>query len=74
MICFRVEDMVFSTKLNKGAYDVSAYKVIEDANLSSISSVFDCELNIPNTNYMTRRSTLYDPGTSFLNVLYMYCT
>jgi len=72
----RVEDMVSTTRLNKGAYDVSAYKVIEDANLSSISSgsVFDCELSIPNTNYVARRSTLYEPGNISSHPFYLLST
>ncbi|CAL8080893.1 unnamed protein product [Orchesella dallaii] len=67
LILFRddqmVDDLVVTTKLNRGAYDVSAYKVIEDANLSSLASMYECELTIPNTNYVRRETKLYEPGS-----------
>lgn len=62
---YRVDDLVVTTKLIKGAYDVSAYKVIEDANLSSLASTYECELTIPNTNYVRRQTKLYEPGKLF---------
>lgn len=55
--------MTVSYDLVDGAYDVTAYKVYEDTTLSSMmGSVFDCELAIPTTNYIKRKTTVFEPG------------
>lgn len=59
----RVPDVTVWYDEYDGAYDVRAYKIFEDTTLSSmIGSVFDCELAIPTTNYINRRTTVFEPG------------
>lgn len=53
------------TKFIRGAYDIRAYKIMKETNLSSISSLFECELTIPNTEYVDRKGTFYEPGKHF---------
>lgn len=61
----RVSDVTVSYAYDEfdGAYDVRAYKIYEDTTLSSMmGSVFDCELAIPSTNYIKRKTTVFEPG------------
>ena len=50
----------------KYSYNVRAYKIIENTNLSSFSNIFECELNIPDANYIQRKTALYEPGKKIL--------
>lgn len=45
----------------KGVYDIVATRVLEDVDMQS-PTVFDCELRIPDANYLVKKSIVYYPG------------
>lgn len=63
----RVEGVVETTEENDGAFDVRAFKILQGVTLSSlIGSAFDCQLVIPPSLYVTKRTTAFEPGERVL--------
>nr|CAD7397726.1 unnamed protein product [Timema cristinae] len=56
-----IKGVVVESTSKGGEYDIIAYKVIQDEDLQS-STVFDCELRIPEANYVVRKSIVYYTG------------
>ena len=44
-----------------GAYDIFTYKIYKDRELEA-STMFQCILNIPHTDYRLRKNIMYFPG------------
>lgn len=57
----RMDGVTVETMSRNGAYDILATKMFDDT-LLPLSTVFECELWIPETNYSTRKSVVYFPG------------
>nr|CAD7259832.1 unnamed protein product [Timema shepardi] len=63
-----IKGVVVESTSKGGEYDIIAYKVIQDEDLQS-STVFDCELRIPEANYVVRKSIVYYTGTETIVTL-----
>ncbi|CAG7835472.1 unnamed protein product [Allacma fusca] len=53
-----LEDVMLSSWKVDGAYNVRVYRVFESKDLN-YPTVFDCELKIPNTSFVSRNHTVY---------------
>ncbi|CAG2054796.1 unnamed protein product [Timema podura] len=58
-----LKGVVVESTSKGGEYDIIAYKVIQDEDLQSPTE-FDCELRIPEANYVVRKSIVYYTGKS----------
>nr|CAD7398856.1 unnamed protein product [Timema poppensis] len=56
-----MEGVVVETASKEGVYDIKATKIIEYDDLQS-TTMFDCELRIPEANYVVRKSIVYYPA------------
>ncbi|XP_067012902.1 uncharacterized protein [Anabrus simplex] len=56
-----IPDVTVETIARSGMYDILAYKVLDDSDLQA-PTFFDCELSIPEANYVVRKSIVYYPG------------
>lgn len=54
----RLDEMAVESEKVNGAYNVRVYKVIDAKDLV-YPTVFDCELKMPNTSFVSRNHTLY---------------
>ncbi|CAL8110934.1 unnamed protein product [Orchesella dallaii] len=55
----KLEDVMHDSTWNDGAYDVRVSAVVQDEDIAELPAIFDCELKIPNTSYINRKSVLY---------------
>nr|CAD7262096.1 unnamed protein product [Timema shepardi] len=61
-----MEGVVVETASKEGVYDIKATKIIEYDDLQS-TTMFDCELRIPEANYVVRKSIVYYPAGALNN-------
>jgi hypothetical protein len=54
-------------------YDISATKIFEGRDLQT-PTMFDCELRIPETDYVVRKSIVYYPGKLFAKDFLNLCS
>ncbi|XP_065219906.1 uncharacterized protein LOC135845344 [Planococcus citri] len=59
----KFNEVVISSAERTNAYDVTAYVLIPDTDLSS-PTTFDCDLQIPNTPYSNKKTMQYYPGNT----------
>ncbi|KAJ9582120.1 hypothetical protein L9F63_003534, partial [Diploptera punctata] len=58
-----LKDVMVQVKKAHKCYDISATKILEDREIQT-TTIFDCELRIPEANYAVRKSIIYYPGKS----------
>ena len=53
-----------------GAWQKVVYVVLSDKSLQKSENTFECEVSIPHTEFVTKRTTAYTPSTSIFFLLF----
>ncbi|PSN43060.1 hypothetical protein C0J52_11461 [Blattella germanica] len=57
-----LNDVIVQVKKSQKCFDISATKILEGRDIQT-TTMFDCELRIPEANYAVRKSIVYYPAT-----------